>query len=121
MDLAPSLVQTRYVPAITPRLRARIDADFPKHADMVVDRLRSLDPLVVASRQNPERMFAAIVRLADGHLDKLDSAIGLARLDWRDLLVAADFANEDWPARLAAWFDRQSQDGDRSRRDPGPL
>jgi hypothetical protein len=93
------------MPAITPRLRGRIDADFQKHADMVVDRLHSLDALVRDSRQDPERMFAAMVRLADGRLDKLDVALRLARLDWRDLLVAADFGNADWPARLSAWFD----------------
>lgn len=99
------------MPDITPRLRRRIDADFPKHADMVVDRLHSLDPLVTDSRQGAERMFAAIVRLARGRLDKLDSALHLARLDWRDLLVAADFGNEDWRDRLSDWLDAPQTSG----------
>lgn len=98
--------------AITPRLRGRIDADFPKHADMVVNRLHELDPVVTDSRQDPQRMFAAVVRLAHGRLDKLDTALRLARLDWRDLLVAADFGNEDWPARLSAWLDTPAEPGD---------
>jgi hypothetical protein len=72
---------------------------------VVVDRLHGLDPLVKDSGQAAERMFAAVVRLAHGRLDKLDEALRLARVDWRDLLVAADFGNEDWPARLAAWLD----------------
>jgi hypothetical protein len=109
------------MPAITPRLRARIDADFPEHAGMIVDRLHSLNRLVTESHQDPKRMFAAMVRLAHGRLDKLDSALRLARLDWRDLLVAADFGNEDWPARLSAWLGvpMQTDDGvHRDRRTP---
>src|SRR5262245_32911622 len=50
----PGLTQTQWMLDITPRLRRRIDADFPRHADMVVDRLHSLDLLVTESRQDPE-------------------------------------------------------------------
>ena len=49
-------------------------------------------------------MHAAVIRVADGRLDLLDDALSLARLDWRDLLVAAGFANGDWPARLSEWL-----------------
>lgn len=103
---------------LSPRLRRRIDADFPRHADMVVDALHSLDPLVRDSRQDPERMFAAVVRLAHGRFDELDAALRLARQDWRDLLVGADFGNEDWPARLSAWLDAPAPAGDSARRGP---
>ncbi|MEH0846180.1 hypothetical protein V6U81_27755 [Micromonospora sp. CPCC 205711] len=101
---------------ISPRLRRRINADFPQHADVVIDRLHSLDQLVADSRQDPERIFAAIVRLAHGRLDKLDRASRLAREDWRDLLVGADFGNEDWRARLAAWLDVPAPADDNARR-----
>ena len=70
-----------------------------------MEKLHSLDTLVTKSRQDPERMFAAVVRLARGRLDYLDSALREARLDWRDLLLAADLGNEDWPDRLATWLD----------------
>ncbi|MFI7493067.1 hypothetical protein ACIBXA_32315 [Micromonospora echinaurantiaca] len=104
------------MPDISPRLRRRINADFPQHADVVVDRLHSLDQLVTDSRQDPDRMFAAVVRLAQGRLDKLDRASRLAREDWRDLLVGADFGNEDWPTRLSAWLDVPAPAGDGARR-----
>ncbi|MEV4462890.1 hypothetical protein AB0J51_04625 [Micromonospora echinofusca] len=77
---------------------------------MVLRKLHGLDQLVAGSRQVPERIFAAIVRLAQGRLDKLDDAMRLANEDWRDLLVAAGFANGDWPARLTAWLDAPPQD-----------
>ena len=45
----------------------------------------------------PEQMdrirFAAI-KLSDGDLEKLDRAIALAKTDWRDLLMAADFGQD---------------------------
>lgn len=104
------------MPDISPRLRRRINVDFPQHVDVAVNRLHSLDQLVADSRQDPERMFAAVVRLAQGRLDKLDRATRLAREDWRDLLVGADFGNEDWPARLSAWLDAPAPAGDSARR-----
>jgi hypothetical protein len=39
-----------------------------------------------------ERFRFAVLRLSDGKLDKLARAVALAREDWRDLLVAAGFA-----------------------------
>lgn len=61
-------------------------------------------------------MFTAVVRLAEGRLDKLDRATRLAREDWRDLLVGADFGDEDWPARLSAWLDAPAPAGDSAGR-----
>ncbi|SCG55363.1 hypothetical protein [Micromonospora inositola] len=104
------------MPDISPRLRRRIKTDFPQHADVVVNRLHSLDQLVADSRQDPERMFAAVVRLAQGRPDKLDRATRLAQDDWRDLLVGADFGTEDWPARLSAWLDAPAPAGGSARR-----
>lgn len=71
---------------------------------MVVDRLQQLGALLDDSQQDHERMLAAVVRLAEGRLDRLDQALELARTDWRDLLVAAGLANADWPTRLSAWL-----------------
>jgi hypothetical protein len=51
------------------------------------------------------RMLAAVVRCAAGRLDRLDRALADARLDWRDLLVAADLADHAWRTRLSAWLD----------------
>lgn len=94
------------MPDISPQLRHRVEADFPQHTDTVLDRLQSLDPLVTQSGQNPERMFAAVVRLAQGRLDRLDHVVQLARSDWRDLLVGAGFGDENWPEQMSAWLAR---------------
>jgi len=40
-----------------------------------------------------ERFRFAALKLSDGNLEKLRSAVELAKRDWRDLLVAAGFAN----------------------------
>lgn len=41
-----------------------------------------------------ERVSLAIVTLSEGNIDKLRRWIDLAKLDWRDVLVAAGTANE---------------------------
>jgi hypothetical protein len=90
---------------ISTRLLSRIQLDFPHHTQTVIDKLGTLDALVVQSGQDPERMLAAVVRCAAGRLDRLDRALADARLDWRDLLVAADLADHAWRTRLSAWLD----------------
>jgi hypothetical protein len=47
-----------------------------------------------------ERLVAAVVLVADGRLEGVDEAIGLAEQDWRDLLVAAELAHGDWDMAL---------------------
>ena len=44
--------------------------------------------------------MAAVVFMADGRLDGADAGFRLAEQDRRDLLVAGDVANADWPAVL---------------------
>jgi hypothetical protein len=41
-----------------------------------------------------ERYRFAALKLSNGNLDELRRAIELAKTDWRDLLVAADFAHD---------------------------
>ena len=48
-----------------------------------------------------DRFRFAVLKLSGGDLDKFDSAIQLAKTDWRDLLMAAGFgenltAHESW-------------------------
>jgi len=40
-----------------------------------------------------ERFRFAALKLSEGQLNKLDRAVAIAKRDWRDLLVAAGFAN----------------------------
>jgi len=51
-----------------------------------------------------ERLRFAALKLSGGNLNRLRQAVRLAKEDWRDLLVAADFANNlkahrDWIPR----------------------
>jgi hypothetical protein len=41
-----------------------------------------------------ERFRFAALKLSEGKIPKLKTAIELAKLDWRDLLVAAEFAED---------------------------
>ena len=48
-----------------------------------------------------DRYRFAVLKLSDGDMDKLAKAIVLAKQDWRDLLMAAEFghnihAHEEW-------------------------
>lgn len=47
-----------------------------------------------------ERLEAAMILSARGSVPRLQQAVALAELDWRDLLVGAGLGNEDWPTRL---------------------
>lgn len=94
---------------ISTRLLRRIQLDFPHHTEIVLDRLGTLDGLVVQSGQDRERMLAAVVRQAAGRLDRLDQALAAAWQDWRDLLVAAGLGDQAWPTRLSEWLDPAGQ------------
>ena len=42
-----------------------------------------------------QRFQFAVLKLSEGKMDKLDEAIELAKVDWRDLLAAAGFEEPD--------------------------
>ena len=45
-----------------------------------------------ATSEGLERCRYAVLKIGEGNIDKLINAIALAQQDWRDLLVAAEFA-----------------------------
>jgi len=49
-----------------------------------------------------ERIRIAVLKLSNGRLDELEAAAGEAAIDWRDVLVAAEFA-DDISAHLSWW------------------
>jgi hypothetical protein len=66
----------------------------------------NLPSLENSTARSLERFQFAALKLSEGNLAKLRDAIKLANEDWRDLLVAAEFANdvhahETWLPRLA--------------------
>jgi hypothetical protein len=65
------------------------------------DCAAALSDSKTASPKSVERIQCAALKASGGKLDKLYDAIALAQTDWRDLLVAAGFANDprahlDW-------------------------
>jgi hypothetical protein len=47
-----------------------------------------------SSPESLERFRFAVLKLSNGNFNKLRGAVDLAKLDWRDLLVAAGFAHD---------------------------
>jgi hypothetical protein len=84
------------------RLTRWIVAEFAAgSADQVITALRALS-LDQFGGQNPERVQAALVVRTAGRWDRFTDNRTLLDQDWRDVLVQADLANEDWPHRLDA-------------------
>jgi hypothetical protein len=67
-------------------------------ADDVIAAFDATELPLVAN--NGERVFLAILILARGDMQRLRMELKHARIDWRDTLVVAGLANEDWPAVL---------------------
>ena len=85
---------------ITDRLRRQIERDFtePGSADEIVR--------IVSAGSDSERVPAAIVLRASGDLGRLHDAVALTVADWRDPLVGAGLADEDWPEKLESALGR---------------
>jgi hypothetical protein len=84
------------VTVVSDRLRKRIERDFPEpgSAPAVIE--------LVGAVEETERVQAAVVLWARGDLARLRDARDLASQDWRDVLVRAGLADEDWRSRLDA-------------------
>ena len=84
---------------ISSRVKDRIDRDFDDRGRASVSAdLRSLD-LGESSEERDERICAAVLIMAAGDLVRFASAMALAERDWRDVLMSAGLAQEDWRAR----------------------
>lgn len=92
------------MPDAQSRLERRIRRDFPDpgSAHGVLRLLADLPRRVGYDDEMfvTERLQAAVVLLADRNIGRLHRALDLAARDWRDLLVAAGLADEDWPGKL---------------------
>ena len=90
---------------ISNRVRRRMVADFGPQGDALADRIEQvIASAPMAERQDQERLQAAVALAADGSLERFESQLALAMVDWRDLLMNAGLANFDYPARLDAEF-----------------
>jgi len=89
---------------LTQRLRRWTIQEFGEEAPFVLRQLEAHDP--GATSQVPERLLTAIALVAKRR--SLPEALELARTDWRNLLVSAGLAGEDWPEVLRAILDPES-------------
>src|SRR5262249_48606989 len=96
-----SLAAVRYAHPLTPlsaKTRQHLESMFAP-----ADRAAGEQALLGWSEGDSGRLRFGALRLSRGELPALDDAIKLGRLDWRDLLMAADFgdvgAHEAWVPR----------------------
>jgi len=47
-----------------------------------------------SNKYQMERIRFAALKLSDGNIEKLREAVGMAQVDWRDLLMAAGFSED---------------------------
>ena len=84
----------------SPRLARWIEREFSEaDAPRVLSALGDL-PASVLGGQDPERVQAALVIRSGGDWSRVEGMLRLAQEDWRDLLVAAELGNADWPSVL---------------------
>jgi hypothetical protein len=80
---------------VSRRVADRVCIDFAERAAAVIALLSSVE----VGRGTPdggERFCAAILAVATGDIDRLRQSVQLAQQDWRDVLVAGGFENDDW-------------------------
>jgi hypothetical protein len=82
---------------LTRATRERIEILFPHTQDAVVELLQcacadNLPLYRPATPEGLERIRFAVLKLSAGNADRLRRAIHEAQIDWRDVLVAAGFA-----------------------------
>lgn len=80
------------------RVKARLEQLFPQEQRpeavcLLESKCGAGLPLIEAQgAEGIERIRCAALKISDGSLEKLHEAVQLANTDWRDVLVAAGFA-----------------------------
>lgn len=86
-------------PGLTSRVLHRLLADYGTLGAAATEIIaRAVDH---AGQPASERLAAALLFNSGGNLDQLTAQVQALAVDFRDVLVAADLADEDWPSRLA--------------------
>ena len=93
---------------LSPETQRRVDALFvgaarDVAAELLVTQCGANLPLwIPTDPRGLERIRFAALKLSHGDLNELRRAIEIARVDWRDVLVAAGFGRD--PRAHEAWF-----------------
>ncbi len=97
--LPPIIKQTPSI-ILSPETRRRLEILFQEDLRAEATKLifdecgNNLPYLDKCDEFELERFRFAALKLSEGSLPRLHEAVELAKLDWRDLLVVADFAND---------------------------
>jgi hypothetical protein len=95
---------------LTQEAEKRIDLLFePKYQEMVRTILMrdcGNNLWRKASETEIDRLRFAVLKVSRGSLDRLTGAIELAKIDWRDVLLAAGFANN--PQAHRSWLPKRN-------------
>ena len=87
-------------------VRTEVRARFAPDDAIVVERLLGATVLPFleepARQRERARVHLAILLEAGGSLERFARALSHAAVDWRDTLVEAGLANDDWPDVLRA-------------------
>lgn len=87
---------------LKPSVLSEIERTFaPEHVGQVLEQLAARELPMERSAPAP-RVHVAILWLAKGDLKRFKYELEGACCDWRDTLVAAGLANEDWRIILAS-------------------
>ena len=85
---------------LSDRTQQLIDAIFPDEVKekaihhIQYECAQNLPFMDEATPEDLERIRFAVIKISDRNIDELVRAISLASVDWRDVLVEADFAND---------------------------
>ncbi len=85
------------------RLERRVLSEYGEYAELVLERLATLSLPAGKTSWNVEgreRIQAAVILASSGDLRRFEHNAAVAESDWRDVLVFAGLANEDWRERL---------------------
>lgn len=71
-----------------------------QYSDSAETVLKMIEDAGFPLNDDNARIVYAILKLSGSNLIKLSEAIALAESDWRDVLVAAKLANENWEQKI---------------------
>jgi molecular chaperone GrpE (heat shock protein) len=87
------------------RIKRRISRDYPQGDQKAVEEiLLDLMEYLENRGADTERILAATLLDAEGQTDQLLSAVQLARIDFRDILMGSGLEHADWRDRLDSEF-----------------
>jgi hypothetical protein len=94
LRLVERLFQPRHRAAVVTTLEGECGSDLPFMSE--------------ATSESVERIRFAVLKLSAGSPSKVAETVAVAKVDWRDVLAAAQFAND--VQAHAAWFREQNGD-----------